>query len=179
MTAKPLAWAAACFTVACFATGCANSGPPVETPVKRETAADQVLRISSGWTSTEVEKSLLSPPSEISVLTISRKSDVTLAHDSARESLLIEEEVETRSGATIRCQTQFEHPLGLRFGRKSGRAAVELVRPALVGQRRCDSPHPEPTISEPARRALFLLRSDQLVAVEPPLDDRIYRPQSL
>jgi hypothetical protein len=92
------------------------------------------------------------------------------------ETLTIDEEAQLRTGPTIRCSTEFTHDLGHRWGRKQGQAAVELVRPALHGQRHCDLPHPEGPISEPARRALFVLRSDNLVAIEPVVDQRTYIP---
>ncbi len=169
----------ALFLLLCFAISCGKREQEPDTPVKKETAADQILRISSSWSSTLIEKSLLSPPSPINVLRVTRQSDVRLEREHAQETLTISEQLELRSGRTVECSTEFEHELHIRFGRKGGHAAVELVRPPLSGTRNCTGSHPQPTISEPTRRALFVLRSDELVAVEPALDERIYRPHSL
>lgn len=161
----------------CVACAGGQSGP--EAPLLKETAADEIQRISSTWSSTEIEKGLLSPPSPISLSTTKRSSVVRLTPDAATEALTIEESLDLRAGGRVRCRTSFDHPLTIRFGRKQGEAAIELERPALSAPRRCDGPHPEPLLSEPARRGLFVLRGDQLIAVDPPRDDRRYRPDSL
>lgn len=161
-----------------LALGCGgSSGTPPKT-VERETAEAEVTRISRSWTSTQVDRSLLSPPSPISVRAGSRTSIVTFTDGQAHEELVISEQFDLRAGGRIRCETRFRHAVRVRFGHKSGEPAVEVVRPPLAGTRSCDAPPPEPTLVEPERRALFVLGSDQLVAVEPALDERIYRPTS-
>jgi len=162
----------------CALPGCGGKGSGPPPTVAKETAEAEVTRISHRWTSTQVDKALLSPPSPISVRAQTRVSEITFGQGSAEERLVIEEQFELRSGATIRCRTRFEHGLVVRFGRKSGDAAVELTRPALQAGRSCDGPPPEATLLEPERRALLVLQSDQLIAVEPALDERIYRPVS-
>ncbi len=78
----------------------------------------------------------------------------------------------------MRCKTRFDHVVRLRWGRKNGEAALEITRPALLANRSCDGMAPEAVLVEVQRRALFVLSADQLVAVDPPLDERIYRPVS-
>ena len=160
-------------TLACG--GSKNAPPPT---VARETAEAEVTRIASAWTSTQVERSILSPPSPISVRAATRISHIEFTSGAAHEQLVIKEQFDLRAGGTIQCQTTFEHALEVRWGRKSGEAAVEVIRPPLAGARSCDGTPPDPTLSEPARRALLVLGSDQLAAVEPALDERIYRPVS-
>lgn len=151
-----------------------EAAPP---PVAVETPADEILRIGERWTSTAEERGLLSPPSPISVFVVREVSEITLARQSAQEELVIEEQLELRDGGALRCQTRFEHPLGVRWGRREAEAAVELRRPALRGARTCEGgSHPEPQLERTGGAARFVLRSDKLVAVEPPVDDRVYIP---
>jgi len=158
--------------------GSACGGNQGERPVTvaKESAEAEVTRISTVWISTEVEKSLLSPPSPISVRAQTRTSRLELEAGAGHEELSIDEQFDLRTGGTVRCRTRFEHTVNLRWGRKSGEAALEITRPALAAARSCDGAPPESTLSEPERRALFVLGSDQLTAVEPALDERIYRP---
>lgn len=157
-------------------TACGGSQKEPPPPIEKESAAQEVLRIGDVWTSIQPEKGILSPPSKISLFRTHRKSELRISENRVVETLTIEEEAQVRDGPMIRCSTQFNHALGHRWGRQQGQAALELVRPALVGDRHCDLPHPEGPISEPARRALFVLRSDNLVAVEPVVDQRTYIP---
>jgi hypothetical protein len=155
--------------------GSKNAPPPT---VARETAEAEVTRIAQTWTSTQVERSILSPPSPISLRAATRMSRLEFGSETAQETLVISEQFDLRAGGTIRCKTTFEHAVQLRWGHKSGEAAVEIIRPPLAGTRSCDGPPPDGALTEPERRALFVLGSDQLGAVEPPLDERIYRPAS-
>jgi hypothetical protein len=154
-----------------------NSDTPA---VKKQTAADEILRIGNLWTNVHPEKGILSPPSKISLFRTYRKSELRMSEDAIFERLTIEEEAELRDGTKIRCVTQFEHQVGHRWGHHNGDAAVEIVRPALSATRSCEGAiHPDGPIAEPAKQALFVLRSDNLVAVEPPVDQRTYTPGQL
>jgi hypothetical protein len=166
-------------TLGLNAVGCGGGKQPDAPPIEQQTSADEILRIGTIWTATLPDQGILSPPSAISVYKNVRSSQITLSKERATELLVIEENLQLRSGAEIKCSTAFEHSLGLRFGRRQGEPAVELVRPALSGRRECSGVHPEGSFEEPARRALFVLRSDQLVPVEPPLEKRNYIPQAL
>jgi hypothetical protein len=149
--------------------------PPV---VSQETAQAEVFRIAQAWTSTQVDKALLSPPSPISMRAGTRTSRLDLGATEGHEQLTVDEQFELRQGGQVRCRTHFEHEVGLRWGRKSGEAAIEVTRPAISATRSCDGPVPEAVLQEGVRSALFVLNADQLVAVDPPLDERIYRPIS-
>lgn len=169
---------AACSLALLLSVACAgrkNTPPPT---VATETAEAEVTRISHVWTSTQTEKTLLSPPSSVSVRAQSRTSRVEFGASGAREALVIAERFDLRAGGSVRCETRFEHAIELRWGRKAGDAAVEMTRPPLSGARSCEGTPPEPQLTEPARAALFVLGADQLVAVEPALEERIYRPVS-
>lgn len=159
------------------ACGGKQEGPPPA--VKTQTPADEILRLGNLWTSILPDKGILSPPSEISLFRTHRKSVLRIAENAVVEKLTIEEEVQLRDGPVIRCLTEFEHQVGHRWGRKNGEPALEIVRPALNAPRACDGPHPDGFIAEPAKRALFVLRSDSLVAIEPVVDKRTYMPGQL
>lgn len=154
--------------------GGAQKGPP-PTPEK-QTAAQEVLRIGSVWTNVKPENGILSPPSKISTFNNSRKSELTLSETSATEHLTLVESLELRDGSQVECRTEVEHALAMRWGRREGEAALELVRPPLNLSRSCTGLHPNGPVVEPSRRVLFVLRSDNLVAVEPLLDQRSYAP---
>jgi len=143
-----------------------------------ETPADEILRIGANWTSVQPIKALLSPPSPISVIRGSVTSRIHLTKRDAEEELTIAEDVELRSGARVVCESTFRHPLSLRYGRKGGEPAVEITRPALNGRRVCQGPHPEPDLVAESIVTLFVLRSDQLVAIEPKTDGRSYIPEN-
>jgi hypothetical protein len=167
------------FALAFGLIACGGKKEEVKEPVEQETSAQEILRLGNQWTNVTPDKGLLSPPSKISLFRIHRKSELRFSETLIVEKLLIEEEVQLRDGPIVKCSTEFEHNVGHRFGRHNGEPAVEIVRPALHAARKCDGIHPEGPIAEPARRALFVLRSDNLVAVEPKVDQRTYVPGQL
>lgn len=157
--------------------GCGSDDPAPRAPVAEETPADQVLRIGRTWSSTRHDKGLLSPPSPINVFEIGEDSRLALEPKRAHETLVIEETVKLRSGVLLVCRTTLENDLGIRWGRREGEPAVELTRKALSTPRLCDRPgHPEPLIQRPASSVRFVLRSDNLIAVDPATDGRVYLP---
>lgn len=162
-----------------LAPACGGGNQSAPPPIQTMTAADEVLRVSDVWTSVQPNQGILSPPSKISMFRGTRSSEIRLTESSATERFTIEEEVELRSGGKVRCRTTFEHALALRWGRKAGEPAVELTRPALSGARSCDGIHPDGDLSEPALRALMVLRSDQLVVIEPLVDQRKFLPTQM
>ncbi len=161
-----------------LALACGGGGGPSETPVRKESPADEVGRIGHEWKATTADQKLMSPPSPLSMQRSQRESTLTLTAQSVREDFVVSEELELRTGQHVHCQTTFSHALKARWGRKNGEAAVELIRPQLQATRNCDGPHPEPVLAEPARRALLVLRSDVLQVVEPATDKRQYLPVS-
>jgi hypothetical protein len=173
----------AAFALSCVAiaaapmSGCAGGQRKAEVPVQKESPGDEIRRIATTWTNVDPAKGILSPPSPISVFHTSTRSVITLKSGQAHETLTIEEELELRTGATVRCSQRFEHPLGVRYGRKLGEAAVEITRPRLSAVRSCEGAHPEPEFRQPARVTRFVLRSDRLVAIDPATDGRTYLPE--
>lgn len=145
-------------------------------PVERQTAADEILRIAAHWTSVVPEQGLLSPPSAVSMFQKSRASHIVLSRSGGRETLVIEEDLQLRAGGEVHCSTKVENELSVRYGRRHDEAAVEITRPAIHTPRACSGFHPEGALNEAAKTALFVLRADTLVAVEPPLEKRKYLP---
>lgn len=143
-----------------------------------ETAEDEIRRISDVWEGTLVDSRILSPPSKLSVKKETRTSRIHLEGGKVSEALVIDEELELRTGAHLRCRTTVEQQLDVRYGRRRGEPAIELVRPRLDLARACDGIHPEGNVTEAPLRALFVLRSDRLVVVEPARDDLYYLPQA-
>jgi hypothetical protein len=171
---RALGIAVLCLTQACGA-GQEKGGDPVVT----QTAADEILRIASRWTAELPEQGLLSAPSPVSMFKNTRTSVLLLTPDGAQEQLTVQETLQLRAGGVVRCATTIEHQLHVRYGRRQGEAAIEIERPAIHSPRSCaDGTPPEPLLDEPKRRALFVLRADTLVAVEPPLEKRKYLPMS-
>jgi hypothetical protein len=154
---------------------CGGDEPEARAPIARETPADEVLRIGKTWTATSEQRGLLSPPSAISMFDVHELSTLELGPTSAREVLVVEEDLRLRNGAHLLCKTTVQRELGLRWGRRDGQAAAELSRPALSTPRVCDQAgHPEPVLQRQAGATRFVLRSDNLVAVEPATDGRVY-----
>jgi len=163
-------------SLALCATGCGSAQKQEKTPVARQSSADEILRSSTSWTSGLPEEGILSPPSAISLFKNTWTSVLRLTPTTAHETLTITENLQLRAGGELHCRTTIDHELGIRYGRRKGEAAVELWRPALNLPRSCDGLHPEGDIQKTEARALFVLRADTLVAVEPPLEKRKYLP---
>lgn len=169
-----------CLLVGSLLAGPLACGPREAAPpprVVQETPADEILRIGERWVANTKQRGLLSPPSPVSVFAVLEESRLTLTRDQAREELVVEEQFELRDGGTVLCVTRSERTVGLKWGRREGEAAIELRRPALSTPRQCEGGRPpEPLLERPAGAARYVLRSDSLVAVEPPLEDRVYIP---
>ena len=155
---------------------CAREKKVKPPPVRAQTPAEEVLRIGRNWNSSVIEKGILSKPSPVSFFRNRRTSELRLSETQADENLEIFEELELRGGKRIQCQSIFRTHLALRWFRRDGEAALEATRPAFKLKRNCSQPHQLAALEEPAHRALLVLRGDQLVAVEPKVDDRVYIP---
>jgi hypothetical protein len=137
------------------------------------------LRVAKVWQATAHDKSLRSPPSPVSVAEVGTQSTVHFSPDGKRatESLLVSERFEMHDGSEFQCETRGKLELGVSWGRRRGEAAVELARPAVMLARRCTPAGFDDAALEPAAGpARFVKRDDRLVAVEPPLEKRVYLP---
>lgn len=180
MTASPSARVFVVSGVALLCAGACGGAPPAPpaAPVA-EGPADAILRVAATWEARHAEKGLRSPPSPIASFDRQLVSRITLARDAttAPETLRVSERFVLRDGADVSCGADAELTVNVAYGRKAGEPALELSWPALVRPRVCEPAHaPIPDLERPAGRARFVLRSDQLVGVEPALEKRTFLP---
>ncbi len=158
---------------------CAGDPSEVVAPVEHETPADAIRRVGEAWAATELVKSLRSHPSPIAVYRMQAKSTVRFAagKDWTQEHLEIDEAFEMRDGSQYVCHAEGRPRVDLAFGRRHGEPAVEMRRPATRLARVCEPPgFPDPEAELPETIARFMLKGDQLVAFDPPVEKRVYLP---
>jgi hypothetical protein len=169
-----LALLGAAFPLACSAA----AGPPPGAP-SVEAPEDAILRIASFWEARYTDKGLRSSPSPIASFDRQLVSRLELARGqlTATESLSFEERFTLRDAREVHCSGRLDLQVSVTYGARAGEPALELEWPALSRPRECDSPDASiPAFERPAGRARFVLRSDQLVGVEPALEKRIFLP---
>ncbi|MCA9633710.1 MAG: hypothetical protein KC766_38930 [Myxococcales bacterium] len=159
--------------------GCKKKqGPETET-VRAETPEDEILRVGKRWQATEEARGFQSPPSPISVFDTRVQSVVVFSRGEKTvvEGLSASEDFELRDGSRVHCEGKLEVHSRVVYGRRQGEAAIQLERPRVRIPRRCSGGvPPDASLSLPRNVARFVLRDDQLVAVEPPLEKRVYLP---
>ncbi len=158
-------------------SGCTGSKKANLPLVRAQTPAEEVLRIGKSWNSSVLDKGILSKPSPVSFFRNRRTSSLELSQSAVLEKLIISEELELRDGSRIQCETRFKKALSFRWLRTSGEAGIEITRPAFKAKRNCSAKSPQQFIEEPSATVLLVLRGDQLVAIEPKVDDRVYIPR--
>ena len=154
------------------------AGPPPGAPGV-EGPEDAVLRIASFWEARYTDKGLRSSPSPIASFDRALVSHLELARGqlTATESLSFEERFTLRDAREVHCGGRLDLQVSVTYGARAGEPALELEWPALSRPRECDPPGaPIPPFERPAGRARFVLRSDQLVGIEPALEKRIFLP---
>jgi hypothetical protein len=159
--------------LACSGAG----GPPPGAPIV-EGPEDAILRIGSFWEARYTDKGLRSSPSPIASFDRALVSRLELAkgQTTATETSSFEERFILRDAREVHCVQRFDGPVSVKYGVRQGEAALELEWPAVQRPRECDVPGAVPALDRPAGRARFVLRSDQLVGVEPALEKRIFLP---
>ena len=161
------------------ASACGGAPPPRPAPAVAEGPEDAILRVATAWEARHAEKGLRSPPSPIASFDRQLVSRITLVQgaSSAPETLSVSERFVLRDGTNVSCGGNAELSVSVGYGRKAGEPALELSWPALVQPRACEPAHGAiPDLERPAGRARFVLRSDQLVGVEPALEKRTFLP---
>jgi len=174
MGARCLATFACAAALACSAA----AGPPPAAP-SIEGPEEAILRIARFWEARYAEEGLRSSPSPIASFDRQLVShlELTQGQASATESLSFEERFTLRDGGAVHCSGRFDIQVSVSYGARSGEPALELSWPALERPRDCDGPGAAiPPFERPAGRARFVLRSDQLVGVEPALEKRTFLP---
>lgn len=158
---------------------CAGPPPEAAPDLRPESPADEILRVGGVWQTTYERRGFESEPSPVALFTQRVESTLDLSSDAATpsETLKVQESFELRDGRRFECRASALVKVGVRFGRKAGEAAVEVTRPSVALDRTCRPPGaPVELVSVPSGPARFVLRSDRLVAFDPPLEKRIYLP---
>ena len=150
----------------------ACAGPPGPRPVvKTEDPADHLLRIASVWQQAATEEGLLEgDPKGIAHFRVISNIELTLPKDGkAIERIRRTEEFRTVHGSRFHCTTSGTLGALAHYERKGDEIRVVLETEGGNLPRSCAEPgFPVPTKEVPALRVVFALRSDQLVAIEPP-----------
>lgn len=171
---RPAVLSAALLFAGCGGTRAAP--PPI---VATEGPEEAILRIARRWESRSVDKGLRSPPSPIGAFEhhVVSRIELTRGKATATEALTFSERFTLRDGTSVRCAGSVELEVGATYGRKAGEPAIELEWPAVSLARPCEpAAAPIPPFERAEGRARFVLRSDQLVGVEPPLERRTFLP---
>lgn len=172
-------WLPALIAGATLALGCGAGEPPPRVPIQVLGPEDEILSVSSSWESRQRDKELRSEPSSISVYEVSEVSRLEFVSGAsvASELLALEEVFLMRNGQSFRCRSEQRFEVAVRFAPKGEEPAVQVQRPAATLTRVCEPPgFPEPMLSLPARISRFVLRDEQLVAFDPPLEKRLFLP---
>jgi hypothetical protein len=103
--------------------------------------------------------------------------ELVKGEQNARQTSSYLERFVMRDGEETHCETTVEGSVEVRYGRRQGEAALEIGWPGVSTPRRCQRPDDRiPPLEEGAERSRFVLRSDQLVGVEPALEKRSFLP---
>jgi hypothetical protein len=159
--------------------GCAGaSGPAPSAPVVQG-PEEAILRIASFWEAHSNEKGLRSSPSPIASFERQLVSRLELGRGqaTATETLSATERFTLRDASEVHCSARFDLSVTVSYGDRAGEPALEIQWPSLSRARECDMPGAAiPPFERPAGKARFVLRSDQLVGVEPALEKRTFLP---
>jgi hypothetical protein len=172
--AARLALAAAFLVLSCSA---ADQAPP--SAPAREGPEEAILRIGKVWQASEDEKGFRSKPSPIATFENQVRTRLTLVSGARRaeERIEYEERFTLQDGRSAHCTAAQTTTIEVAYGIKAGEPGVELAWPSARIARKCDAPgFPLPALERQAGRSRFVLRSDQLVAVDPPTEKRAFIP---
>lgn len=162
-----------------LAAGCGAGGAQAPTQVEEETAEASVRRVGSAWASTVEERG--TPGGRRSLARYRSVQTIRLlltGSERGEEEVDAREELELTSGGRVVCSAKGARPVELRFGRRRGEPALEVVRPRLLLRRSCQGGRPpDPVLTIPAERVRFVLRADQLVPFEPAGERRVFLPE--
>ncbi len=161
-----------------FLLGCQKEEPVARAPLLHLSAREEILQVSAVWAAEISDRRLLDAPSPLAAVITESTLRLDLSDPkAAHQDLLVKKRLEYRDGSRINCEATPHFTAQVRFGRRRGEPALELRRPVSPVSWRCDAPLPaelDPTVGAEAAR--FVLRQDQLVAVEPASDRRRFLP---
>jgi hypothetical protein len=160
-------------------SSCAAPPNALRTGAVAERPEAAITSIASTWEARGSEKGLRSSPSPIGSFDrqIITRLNLLSGQATATETVQLTESFVLRDGGRVQCSTSWEGELSAAYGRVAGEPALELSWPALVRPRACDLADPNlGDFERPAGRGLFVLRSDQLVGVDPGRETRTFLP---
>lgn len=166
--------------LACAAlSGCGSGGGKAEAPPDKITAEDEILAVAKVWQAMEEARGVRNAPEKIARFEIKERSTLALTagQPSAEEVVELDELFELRSGARFECTAEAKLPVKVRYGRRQGKAAVEVIRPRRNVRRSCrpsDFPEPELTLGGGSSR--FRLDDEKLVGFAPLEEKRVFLP---
>jgi hypothetical protein len=158
---------------------CSGAEPAPPSAPAREGPQEAILRIGKVWEASEDENGFRSKPSPIATFHSRVRTRLTLVPGAARaeERVEYEQRFTLQDGRNANCTASQSSTITVAYGIKAGEPGVELAWPSAQVPRKCDVPAlPLPTLERGAGRARFVLRADQLVAVEPPTEKRVFIP---
>lgn len=158
---------------------CAGASGPPPAPPSVQGPEEAIAGIGTAWEARYTDKGLRSSPSPIASFDrqLLSRLELTRGQTVALESISFQERFTLRDAREVRCQGRVDSQVNVAYGARGGEPALQLEWPALSQPRSCDDPGaPIPPFERPAGRARFVLRSDQLVGVEPALEKRVFLP---
>lgn len=158
---------------------CSTASGPPPLPPAVEGPEEAIARVGSAWEARYTDKGLRSSPSPIASFDrqLLSRLELTRGQRAATESITFDERFILRDAREVHCQGRFDIQVDVSYGTRGGESALELEWPELSQPRACDlADAPVPPFERPAGRARFVLRSDQLVGVEPALEKRVFLP---
>ena len=171
--------AALAVLLATAAWGCGPGGGKAEAPPRKITAEDEILAVAKTWQALEEARGVRGEPEKIARFEVKQQSTLTLrpGEASAEEQLELDEHFELRSGARFECVTKAKIPVKVRYGRRQGKPAVEVIRPPRNIRRSClPGEFPEPEVRLSGGSSRFRLDNEQLVGFAPLDEKRVFLP---
>jgi hypothetical protein len=164
---------------AALVAGCAKKQDVVEAPPKKLSAQDEILHVASVWQAMETEHGARMPPSPVATFEAKRTSVITLQAGSndGEERFEVVERFELRNGQPFDCRAKASTRIHVRFGRRHGHPAMELIRPPTTLRRDCrPSNYPELEIALGGGSSRYQLEDERMVAFQPLGEKREYLP---
>jgi hypothetical protein len=158
---------------------CGGQRTEAEAPAKKLSAEDEVLQIASVWQALEEEHGARGSASPVATYRAKRKSVLTFraGNKDGEELFELAEHFEMKNGALFECRTRGKTRVGVRFGRRRGSPALEVVRPPVVLRRDCRPPDfPELEVALAGGSSRYALTDERLVAFQPLDEKREYLP---
>jgi hypothetical protein len=175
---RPLAHCLRAAALVGMVLGCAETASVPPSKPLQERPEEAIISVSRKWEARYSERGLR--PSDSPIASYDRQffSRIELVRQavSISETLRFTELYVMRSGGQVHCAGQLEFDNAVTFGRKDGEAALELSWPDLEIPRLCDSEEVSEKFVRSAGKAVFALRSDQLVPIAPATERRTFLP---